>query len=275
MPAAWSQPGWNPQGPGTWNDSGWDNAAWQSGLLADDWTRAQRRHPAGGGLSRPMAGNSFLLPLAASGGGGIGGFALWGHADQQSFEGDGIDGDLTSVYVGTDMSIGDDWLVGVAASQSDGDVDYRFSSDAASGTGTLSTEMMTIFPYAKWDVDMCTDLWVILGFGSGEIESKRSLVGRTSVADLTMSLVSAGASRTVASGEDWSITLLGDVAALQMDTDGITGAITSLEVEVSRVRAAVEGKRTFALDDGARVVLFGQLAPGATRATAIPGRARK
>ena len=253
------QAGWNPQGPASWNAGGWDNGAWQGGMLADDWNDMSRRHPAGPGMSRPLSGTSFLLPLSASGGGGIGGFSLWGHADQQSFEGDGIDGDLSSVYVGTDMTIGDDWLVGVAASQSEGDVDYRFSSSAASGTGTLSTDMMTIFPYAKWDVDLCTDLWVILGFGSGDIESRRSLVGRTSEADLTMQLVSAGASRVVASGEDWSITLLGDVAALNMDTDGITGAITSLEVDVSRVRAAVEGKRTFAMDDGARVVLFGQL----------------
>ena len=258
----WNQPGWNPQGAGAWNGHGWDSAGWQGGLLADDWNDLRRRHPAGAGMSLPMAGNSFIMPLSAaggSGGGGIGGFALWGHADQQSFEGDGMDGDLTSVYVGADAMIGDDLLVGLAASQSDGDVDYRFASAAASGTGTLSTEMMTLFPYAKWDVDLCTDLWVILGFGSGEIESTRSAVARTSVADLTMSMVSAGASRVVASGADWSIMLLGDVASLQMDTDGITGAIANVEVDVSRVRAAVEGKRTFAMDDGARVILFGQL----------------
>ena len=259
LQTGWRQQGWNRQGPASWNGGGSDSGAWQGGMLTDDWNDMSRRHPAGAGMSRPLSGTSFLLPLSASGGGGLGGFSLWGHADQQSFEGDGIDGDLTSVYVGTDVTIGEDWLVGLAASQSEGDVDYRFSSTDASGTGSLSTDMMTIFPYAKWDVDLCTDLWVILGFGSGDIESRRSLVGRTSEADLTMSLVSAGASRVVASGADWSITLLGDVAALNMDTDGITGAITSMEVEVGRVRAAVEGKRTFAMDDGARVVLFGQL----------------
>ena len=258
--AGWGQHGWNAQGPAS-NGHGWDAAAWQGGMLADDWNDLSRRHPAGAGMARPMGGNSFLLPLSAAGGsgGGLGGFALWGHADQQSFEGDGIDGDLTSVYVGTDVKIGDDWLVGVAASQSDGDVDYRFASSAASGTGTLSTEMMTIFPYVKWDVDLCTDLWAILGFGSGDIESRRSNVGRTSEADLTMQLASAGVSRVVSSGEGWSIMLLGEVSTLQMDTDGITGAIASVEVDVSRARAGVEGKRTFTMDDGGRFILFGQL----------------
>ena len=259
MGAGWAQPGWNPQGTAAWNGRGWDGAAWQGGMLADDWNDLGRRHPAG--MSRPMGGNSFLLPLSAAGGsgGGMGGFSLWGHADQQSFEGDGIDGDLMSVYVGTDVMVGDDWLVGVAASQSDGDVDYRFASSAASGTGTLSTEMMTVFPYVKWDVDLCTDLWAILGFGSGDIESRRSNVGRTSEADLTMQLASAGVSRVVSSGEGWSIMLLGEVSTLQMDTDGITGAITSMEIDVSRARAGIEGKRTFTMDDGARFILFGQL----------------
>ena len=260
-PAGWGQRGWNAQDPAAWNGRDRDAAAWRGGMLADDWNDPGRRRPAGAGMARPMGGNSFLLPLSAAGGsgGGLGGFALWGHADQQSFEGDGIDGDLTSVYVGTDVKIGDDWLVGVAASQSDGDVDYRFAGSAASGTGTLSTEMMTIFPYVKWDVDLCTDLWAILGFGSGDIESRRSNVGRTSEADLTMQLASAGVSRVVSSGEGWSIMLLGEVSTLQMDTDGITGAIASVEVDVSRARAGVEGKRTFMMDDGGRFILFGQL----------------
>ena len=241
----WGGSDWHGQGQGGWNGNGWMDPA--------------QRHPAGLGRSGPLSGQSFLLPLSASGsGGGIGGFSLWGHADWQSFEGDGVDGDLTSIYIGTDAMVGESLLVGVAASQSDGDVDYRFASNAASGTGSLSTEMMTIFPYVKLDVDQCTELWAVLGFGSGDIESRRSVVARTSEADLTMSMVTAGASRVVSSGEGWSITLLGDVASLTMDTDGITGAISSVEVDVSRVRAAVEGKRTVVMDDGGRVVLFGQ-----------------
>ena len=242
----WGGSDWRGQGQGGWNGNGWMDPA--------------QRHPAGFGRSGPLSGQSFLLPLSASGsGGGIGGFSLWGHADWQSFEGDGVDGDLTSIYIGTDAMVGESLLVGVAASQSDGDVDYRFASNAASGTGSLSTEMMTIFPYVRLDVDQCTELWAVLGFGSGDIESRRSVVARTSEADLTMSMVTAGASRVVSSGEGWSITLLGDVASLTMDTDGITGAISSVEVDVSRVRAAVEGKRTVVMDDGGRIVLFGQL----------------
>ena len=131
---------------------------------------------------------------------------------------------------------------------------------AASGTGSLSTELLSIFPYAKYSVDDCTELWAILGFGSGNIESHRSVVTRTSEADLTMSLVSAGGSRVISSGEGWSITFLGDASAINMDTDGITGAIQSVDVTVRRIRAGLQGARTIEMDDGTRFVLFGEVA---------------
>ena len=262
-------------GPNAWNGAGWQagEAAWHGGhagfaapgayggwnamSMAGGWADGRPGFAGhhGGGLDR-----TFLLPLAASGGTGAGNWSLWGHADWQSFEGDGLDGDLTSVYVGTDVTLGDDWLLGVAISQSDGDVDYGYASDLASGDGSLATEMLTVFPYARFDVDQCTELWAILGFGSGDLESRRSASFRTSEADLTMSLAAAGASRVISAGEGWSITLLGDASTLTLDTDGITGATSSVEVDVSRVRAGLQGARTIVMDDGARVVLFGEVA---------------
>ncbi len=254
--ADWNRPDWGGAGA---HRQDWGSPNWNAGPMSGAWGDG-RGYGSGYGTYGPMANQSFIMPLSASGGAGDDrAFSVWGHADWQSFEGSGIDGDLSSVYLGVDMTVGDGWLVGLAASQSDGDVDYRFSSDAASGRGSLSTDMMSVFPYARFEVDQCTELWAVLGFGSGDIESRRSAVARTSVADLSMSMVSAGGSRVVSSGEGWSITLLGDVASLNMDTDGITGAISNVEVDVRRIRAAVEGKRTVVMDDGGRVVLFGQL----------------
>ena len=257
----WNGGGWN---GGRWNGSGVNGPGWNgspNGYGNGGWTDGYGNGPGLFGPSRPMSGSSFIMPLAASGGGaGMGEWSIWGHADWQSFEGEGLDGDLNSVYMGTDVTIGEEWLVGVAASQSDGDVDYRFAGQAASGTGSLSTELLSIFPYAKYSVDDCTELWAILGFGSGDVESRRSVVTRTSEADLTMSLFSAGGSRVISSGEGWSITFLGDASAINMDTDGITGAISSVEVDVRRIRAGFQGARTIEMDDGSRFVLFGEVA---------------
>ena len=237
----------------------WGRPGWNGASATGGWADSRPGHPAGYGGT--FVDRNFVMPLSASGGsGGLGGFSLWGHADRQSFEGEGIDGDLTSVYVGTDVTIGENWLVGIAASQSEGDVDYRFAGAGASGTGSLSTDMMTIFPYVRLDVDQCTELWAVLGFGSGDVTSKRSAVFRSSEADLSMSLASFGGSRVVAAGEGWSVTLLGDAATIQLETDGSIGAIADVEVDVSRIRAGVQGARTMVMDDGARVVLFGELA---------------
>ena len=258
----WNGTGWYGGNGSQWGDSGWSgsrggaygygNGGWMDG------------YPRSGGLfgpSRPMGGQSFIMPLAASGGsGGMGEFSLWGHADWQSFEAEGIDGDLTSVYIGADVTIGEQWLVGVAASQSDGDVDYRFAGQAASGRGSLTTEMLSIFPYAKYSVDDCTELWAILGFGSGDIESRRSVVTRTSEADLTMSLASVGGNRVISSGEGWSVTFLGDASTIRMDTDGITGAIQNVDVNVTRIRAGLQGARTIEMDDGSSFEVFGEVA---------------
>ena len=237
----------------------WGRPGWNGASATGGWADSRPGDPAGYGGT--FVDRNFVMPLSASGGsGGLGGFALWGHADRQSFEGEGLDGDLTSVYVGTDVTIGENWLVGIAASQSEGDVDYRFAGAGASGTGSLSTDMMTIFPYVRLDVDQCTELWAVLGFGSGDVTSKRSAVFRSSEADLSMSLASFGGSRVVAAGEGWSVTLLGDAATIRLETDGSTGAIADVEVDVSRIRAGVQGARTMVMDDGARVVLFGELA---------------
>ncbi len=258
----WNGTGWYGGNGSQWDGSGWNgshggshghgNGGWMDG------------YPGSGGLfgpSRPMGGQSFIMQLAASGGSaGMGDWSLWGHADWQSFEAEGIDGDLTSVYIGTDVTIGEEWLVGVAASQSDGDVDYRFAGQAASGTGSLTTEMLSIFPYAKYSVDDCTELWAILGFGTGDIESRRSVVTRTSEADLTMSLFSAGGSRVISSGEGWSVTFLGDASTIRMDTDGITGAIQNVDVSVRRIRAGLQGARMIEMDDGTSFELFGEVA---------------
>ena len=236
----------------------WTAPGWNSTSATGGWADSRPGDPAGYGGT--FVDRNFVMPLQASGGGGLGGWALWGHADQQSFEGEGIDGDLTSVYVGTDVTVGENWLLGIAASQSEGDVDYRFAGAGASGTGSLSTDMMTIFPYVRFDVDQCTELWAVLGFGSGDVTSKRSVVFRSSEADLTMSLATFGGSRVVAAGEGWSVTVLGDAGTVRLDTDGITGAIANVEVDVTRVRAGIQGARTLVMDDGARMILFGELA---------------
>ena len=159
-----------------------------------------------GGLQQ-LNGMSFAIPMNAAGSGGAvwtpaAQWTFWGHVDRQAFEGDGFDGDLTSFYVGADANFGDNWLAGVALSRSSGDADYKFNSAAASGTGDLDTDMVSVLPYVRWSIDDMAEVWAIAGAGWGDVDLKRSANAQDGEADLSMWMLSAGGRRTLASGDE-------------------------------------------------------------------------
>ena len=216
-----------------------------------------------GGLQM-LTGMSFALPMNAAGSGGGAWVApaewtFWGHVDRQGFDGDGFDGDLTSFYIGADASFGDNWLAGVALSQSSGDADYKFNSAYASGTGEVDTDMVSVFPYVRWSIDEMAEVWAIAGAGWGDVDLDRSATAQEGEADLSMWMLSAGGRRTLASGDEWNFALTGDAGILEMQTDGGVGIIDDMNVDVGRVKLAFEGERVISMENGNRFAVFGQV----------------
>ena len=216
-----------------------------------------------GGLQQ-LNGMSFAIPMNAAGSGSAvwtpaAEWTFWGHVDRQAFDGDGFDGDLTSFYVGADANFGDNWLAGVALSRSSGDADYKFNSAAASGTGDLDTDMVSVLPYVRWSIDDMAEVWAIAGAGWGDVDLKRSANAQESDADLSMWMLSAGGRRTLASGDEWNFALTGDAGILEMQTDGGTGIIDDMNVSVGRVKLGLEGERVIVADGGDRFAVFGQV----------------
>ena len=210
-----------------------------------------------------LVGRSFTMPLNAAGGSGAwtpaADWTFWGHVDRQSFEGSGYDGSLTSIYLGADADFGEQWLAGVAVSQSSGDADYKFSSARASGTGDLDTEMVSVYPYVHWAIDDVAEVWAIAGAGWGDVELDRSATAQAGEADLSMWMLSAGGRRTLASGAEWNFALTGDAGILEMQTDGGVGIIDDMNVSVGRVKVAVEGERIIVAENGNTFSVFGQV----------------
>ena len=211
-----------------------------------------------GGLQQ-LNGMSFAIPMNAAGSGSAvwtpaAEWTFWGHVDRQAF-----DGDLTSIYVGADANFGDNWLAGVALSRSSGDADYKFNSAAASGTGDLDTDMVSVLPYVRWSIDDMAEVWAIAGAGWGDVDLKRSANAQESDADLSMWMLSAGGRRTLASGDEWNFALTGDAGILEMQTDGGTGIIDDMNVSVGRVKLGLEGERVIVTDGGDRFAVFGQV----------------
>ena len=256
---AWSQPGMSSYGAfSAGPHGGFDQYSPAYGAGGFGHGPAMRS----GGLQQ-LSGMSFAVPMNASGSGtgwtSAAQWTFWGSVDRQAFDGDGFDGDLTSVYVGADANFGDNWLAGVALSRSSGDADYKFSSNYASGTGDLDTDMVSVLPYARWSIDDMAEVWAIAGAGWGDVDHKRSATTQLGEADLSMWMLSVGGRRTLASGADWTFSLTGDAGVLEMQTDSGVGIIDDMNVTVGRVKVGFEGERVIVMEGGNRFAVFGQV----------------
>ena len=101
--------------------------------------------------------------------GWLGDWTVWGETVASRFEGveDGLtlDGRVNSALTGFD-SRRERWLTGVALSYSEGEGAYR--RDDLPG-GTVTSRMTNLLPYARFDLNERTNVWVTLGYGVGDL----------------------------------------------------------------------------------------------------------
>ena len=193
---------------------------------------------------KAMLGNSgFALPLNATDGtsggtNGIGGGSLtfWGGADYRDFDGSGngidFDGDLFSLQLGVDGKPREDLLIGLAASWSESEVDYRDDS----GRGDHQLEIASLHPYASWETRDGLDLWATAGFGQGDLEITGDGQDRAS-SDVETRTVGAGVGYQLP--ESSTFRLKGSALLSELEVEGGNG-IAALEVNTSLLRMALE-----------------------------------
>ena len=204
---------------------------------------------------KAMLGNSgFALPLNATDGtsggtNGIGGSSLtfWGGADYRGFDGSGngidFDGDLFSLQLGVDGKPRDDLLIGLAASWSESEVDYR----DASGRGEHQLEIASLHPYASWETRDGLDLWATAGFGQGDLEITADGQDRVS-SDVETRTLGVGVGYQLPGLS--SFRLKGSVLLSELEVEGGNG-IAALEVNTSLLRMALERSGKQMLSGGA------------------------
>ena len=206
---------------------------------------------------KAMLGNSgFALPLNAgdgTGGGtnGIGGGSLtfWGGADYRNLDGSGggidFDGDLFSLQLGVDGKPRDGLLIGLAASWSESEVDYR----DASGRGEHQLEIASLHPYASWETQDGLDLWATAGFGQGDLEITGDGQDRVS-SDVETRTVGAGVGYQLPGSSTFR--LKGSALLSELEVEGGDG-IAALEVNTSLLRIALERSSKRTLPGGAYI----------------------
>ena len=225
----------------------WPDAGVLDGPLAGGQAEAAAfaREPGGSARFRPgLAGTGFNLTAAGAGGMSV---SLWGGADAHGFSEDpdgGFDGTGTTGVVGVDVR-GDTLLAGLALSVTASKADYEYEGGTA-GAGALETSLTGFHPYAHLRVSDDTEVWVIAGFGDGEVRARRTHVASEEETPLTLAMALAGVRRALAldfGGADYSIR--GDAGFLSLGTEDGGRAVDGLSASVSRLRLGLESAWRF------------------------------
>ncbi len=206
---------------------------------------------------KDVLGNSdFVLPLDDMGGmdnGMLSSLTLWGGGGYRSFESSGgsvnFDGDLFSAHLGLDARPRDDLLIGLAASWSQSDLDYRGGLDL---NGEHKLDLTSVHPYVSWEVLAGQlDLWATAGYGWGDLEIANDGLDRVS-SDVETRTVSVGGDYQLPQIGSTTFRLKGSALLTELEVDG-SDDIEALDVEASLFRMVLEGAHKHMLSDGAYV----------------------
>ena len=196
-------------------------------------------------------GRSFEIPLNSAGedvsqseGGPES--TLWGSANLQTAtstpEGERYDGELRSVYLGVDRKFGQDWLAGVAVSRSTGNVDYSYRARDNTVEGRFSTSLSSLYPYVHGRLSENLEIWMVGGFGSGDVATTRYRLNRVESGDLDIQLVAGGFGLDLAQVGTLRLSLIGDAGYTSLKVENSRGDIAGMESSVHRVRVGMEGE---------------------------------
>ena len=186
--------------------------------------------------------------LAASLNGRI---TVWGHADHRALSGNnpdyplGYDGGVSSFHAGADMAFGA-FLVGIAASQSNGDLDYEYRGSTTvnlraplKGLYQINTRMLS--PYVNWSWSANSGVWTMASFGAGDVELSDPDMA-SEQAETSLLAFAAGIDlRLITAQSGFSLAVKGAAWTGQMDLDENASRISGLAVNVRRIQMSFEG----------------------------------
>ena len=234
---------------------------WQHLSDPDEWWAVEQSTPLR--VRELLDGAAFSVPLrggagSAEGGPGLG---VWGQADWTSLSGSedeaGWDGGLWSAWLGADLRVRSDWLVGAALSWSEGDLDTALTgSDGSEARGDYETELVSLYPYLSWLRADGSGLWAMAGYGAGEVRSAETgLASHRS--DLRLVQLGGGGQWVVQSTPDWiaggltRVLVKGEGSLAWVERDAFQDVLAQLQVDVQRLRVALEGAHERAFASGA------------------------
>ena len=135
---------------------------------------------------RQLLGDSGFA-LAQGESGARTGTVIWGRGGYTKLEGEPViggeladyKGDAWTFYLGADRRYGN-FLIGMAAGYTHGDLELDANIlPGLPGTSTFEQDMISIVPYAAWQPSRAVSVWVLGGYGRGEVDIIEQEAGGT------------------------------------------------------------------------------------------------
>ena len=203
----------------------------------------------------------FSLQMGAGHGHGAGGgadLAFWGGSSYSDFAGEDRDtdwdGDMFSLYTGFDARVRPHMRAGLMLSYVDSESDYSTVAGRSVESGEYEMEMTTMSPYLNWRRPD-GNAWVTVGYGSGEVEVRPDNDNPDRLNEVNMQNFGIGGVKTLSRAGAREVRVKADVFEANAEVEGnATGGIEGdINVDVHRVRIALESRRTRALAGGAQL----------------------
>ena len=199
-------------------------------------------------LEELLLGTSFHLS-SGEGEPGDPSFAAWGRFAQSGFEGEAggtsMDGTVTTGFLGADAA----WeraLAGLMVSHSRSEGTYR----GADGPGEVESTLTGVYPYARLALSERVSAWGLAGMGEGALTLEPDGQGAMET-DVSLRMGAVGVTGRLLDGaEGLALDLKSDAMWVGTESDAVAGMAASGS-EVTRLRLIVDGRRAFALGDGA------------------------
>ena len=200
-----------------------------------------------------LLGSRFTYTSGADRAGGTLGFRSRGSRTRFAGRaGDlGLDGEVTAGLLGADYAR-NNWLLGVALTQSSGGGGYRSSGGDAATDGAIRTSLTAAIPYASWRASERLGVWGAAGYGAGGLTLKPE-GGETLETEIGWTMAAAGLKSDLFAFGGVSLALVSDALWARTSSDRTEG-LAATDGAVSRLRLGLEGSsRTFELPGGGSV----------------------
>ena len=206
-------------------------------------------------LAQALAGSAFTLPLSATGTGPAGGLApvLWGSVDWTALSGSGTapdwNGGMLNAHLGADVRLSERLLAGVALSHAQGAFDWTDPGGDQVVTGTYTSRLTSLMPYLGWTAHERLELWAAATLGRGEVTLADAAAGSYDSAAAAWS-AGAGIRGALLADGPTALALKGEAWVSQWEAPA-TGPVAGVEVDVQRLRLALEGQHAWTFASGA------------------------